>query len=58
MSDAIKTISVLIMAIALLVLSYLFYVHDEGGPAIILMFVGIVLALALANSLISFKKKR
>ena len=58
MSDAVKTISVLILSIAMMGFAYLFYLNGETFIVLVLLFIGIVLALILAASIHRPKKQR
>jgi len=58
MSDAIKTISVLILSIAMMGFAYLFYLNGETFIVLVLLFIGIVSALTLVASVPRPKRRR
>jgi len=52
-----KTIAVTILSITFMIIAYLFYATDASSIYIILLFIGVVLALVVAQDLIRSNKK-
>ena len=58
MSDQTRTIGLVVLSIAMIAFSYLFYLGGETFIPLVLLFVGVVLALSLASTFNKATKKK